>query len=811
MKQHYTVVVVGGGIVGCSVLYHLTLRGWTDVLLIERAELTAGSSWHAAGGFHAINSDTHIAALQKYTIDLYPQVEAESGQSVGLKMTGGIELASTPERWQWLQAELAWHAMMGTEGARLMAVDEIVAAVPIVDPHGLVGGLFDPHEGNLDPHGATHAYAGAARRRGADIELHNRVLGLRQESTAGGWVLQTEHGEVRAESVVNAAGLWARRVGQMVGVDHPVTPMPHHYLVTEDVPEVAAIQGVMPAVTDLEGFTYLQREKDGVLLGVYEQNPTHWKTEGADWDYGMVLLPEDVERISPELAIGFERFPALQSAGIRRWVNGAFTFTPDGNPLVGPVPGRPGYFAACGVMAGYSQCAAIGLALSNWIVDGDPGDDVFAMDVARFGTYASNDEYLKATTAQFYARRFVIAYPNERLPAGRPLKTTPAYDLLRAEGGHFNATWGLEVAQFFARGVPDFDEVPSLHRSNAFGFVADEVRAVREAVGAYETGVYARYEVSGPGATAWLDRVLACRLPPVGRLRLAPMLAENGTLRGDLTVARLDDDRYWLVGSYYLQDWHRRWFDRHLPPDASVRLTNLTDHWLGFAVSGPRSRDLLRRLTSSDVSHEGFPFMAVRTIDVSSSRAVVARLSLTGELGYEITVPATHQRQLWRELTEAGDDLDLRPVGDRAIDSMRLEKGYGIWSTEFTQAYTPAMSGLDRFIDFDKADFVGRQAALREREQGPARQLVLLQVETGDGPGADVLGDEPVWSGEALVGFTTSGAYGHHVGASLALAYVDRALAVDGEPLAGDVIGVRRPARVLGAAPYDPDGRLLRT
>ena len=826
MKQHFAAVVVGGGIVGCSVLYHLTLKGWTDVLLIERAELTAGSSWHAAGGFHAINSDMHIAAQQKYTLDLYPQVEAESGQSVGLKMSGGIELAGTPERWQWLHAELAWHRMMGTEGARLLDVDEIVDLVPIVNPEGVLGGLYDPHEGNLDPHGATHAYAGAARKRGAEIVLHNRVLDIRQEGEHGDWVLVTEQGEVRTPNVINAGGLWARRVGRMVGVDHPVTPMPHHYLVTEDIPEVAALDHVMPAVTDLEGFTYLQREKNGVLLGVYEQNPVHWKTEGADWDYGMVLLPEDVERIAPELEIGLARFPALQTAGIRKWVHGAFTFTPDGNPLVGPVPGRPGYWAACGVMAGYSQCAAIGLALANWIVDGDPGDDVFAMDVARFGPYASNDAYIKATTAQFYARRFLIAYPNERLPAGRPLKTTPAYDLLAAEGAQFNATWGLEVPQFFAPSDPGFVEVPSLHRSNAFPLVADEVATVREAVGAYETGIYARYEVSGADAEPWLDHLLACRLPSVGRMRLAPMLAPSGTLRGDLTVARLADDRFLLVGSYYLQEWHRRWFDAHLAGGSDVTITNLTDRQLGFAISGPRSRELLARLTSDDVSHEAFPFLSVRPMDVGSARALVARLSLTGELGFEITVPSTQHRQLWRELKDAGESLGLRPVGDLAIDSLRLEKGYGIWSTEFTQGYTPGMSGLDRFVAFDKGDFVGREAALREREAGPSRRLVLLEVDAGDGPdAADALGDEPVWRGEELVGFTTSGAYGHHVGASLALAYLDAPMAdellgasASGATPAGgavelgvDIIGVRRAARVLAEPPYDPTSARLRT
>jgi dimethylglycine dehydrogenase len=328
----------------------------------------------------------------------------------------------------------------------------------------LTGALFDPHEGNLDPNGATHAYAGAAKKRGAEVILHNRVLSLRR-LPGGEWSVETERGTITAEHVVNAAGLWARRVGNMVGIDHPLVPMPHHYLLTEEISEVAAIEGLMPAVTDLEGFTYLQREGNGVLLGLYEQNPRHWQVEGAPWDFGMTLFPEEIDRIMPELSIGFARFPALQDVGIRRWVNGAFTFTPDGNPLVGPVEGIPNYWAACGCMAGFSQCAGIGLVLANWIVDGDPGLDAFGMDVARFGPYASNDRYLRDTTAQFYARRFVMAYPNQQLPAGRPLKTTPCYDALAAAGARFSVNWGLEVPLYFAPN-PEFEESDTLHRSN---------------------------------------------------------------------------------------------------------------------------------------------------------------------------------------------------------------------------------------------------------------------------------------------------------------------------------------------------------
>ena len=800
MKSQYRVVVIGGGIVGASILYHLARRGWTEIALIERSELTAGSTWHAAAGFHALNDDPNIAALQSYTINLYREIEAESGQSVGMHMPGGYSLATTPARWEWLKAECAVYQTLGI-GARLASPEEIVADCPIVAPEGLLGGLFDPHEGAVDPHGTTHAFALAARKRGADVILRNRVTAL--TPLAGGqWRVETEQGALAAEHVVNAAGLWARRVGRMVGLDLPLTPMQHHYLITEDLPVLVARRDEMPCVTDLEGFTYLQQERKGVLLGVYERDPRHWQTEGADWDYGMDLIPEDIERISPELAIGFQRFPSLQEAGIRKWVNGAFTFTPDGNPLVGPVPGLRHYWAACGCMSGFSQGGAIGLVIANWIVDGDSGADIFGMDVARYGAFASNDRYLRETTAQFYARRFVIAYPNEELPAGRPLKMTPSYEAQRATGARFGVVWGMETPQFFAPGEPDFAEEPTLRRSSAHRFVAAEVAATRNAAGLLDTGVYARYEVSGPGAEGWLDGLLANTLPALGRMRLAPMLSPQGKLMGDLTVTRLGPDRFWLVGSYYLQEWHLRWFRDHLPP-AGVRLDNLSESWLGFSLSGPRSREILAALTRADVSDAALPFLGACAIDVGLTQAIVVRVSLTGELGFEITVRASEQKALWDALVATGGEFGLKPIGMRAQDSLRLEKGYGVWSLEFAQSYTAAMAGLDRFIAFDKGEFIGRAAALEERARGPSQRLVLLAVDSAD---ADVTGFEPVSAGGKRVGFVTSGAYGHHVRQSLALAYVDAAIAARPPPLSVDVIGAPRPARLLAEPPYDPRG-----
>jgi dimethylglycine dehydrogenase len=803
-KSHYRVVVIGGGVVGCSVLYHLARLGWRDLLLVERNVLTSGSSWHAAGGFHALNADPNIAALQDYTIKLYQEIQGESGQEVGLHMTGGINVACAPERWEWLQAAYRIFQTMGIETARLVGRDEIAALCPIMDVSDVLGGLHDVNEGYLDTYGAVYAYAKAARRRGAEIVEHDRVLAL--EPTAAGWRVVTESGTIEAEHVVNCGGLWAKQVGLMAGIDLPVTPMEHHYLVTETIPEIAAMDRELPLMVDLEGFTYLRQEGKGVLLGIYERNTRHWNMEGAPWDYGIELIPEDIDRIGPELEMGFRRFPCLQRAGIKRWVNGAFTFTPDGNPLVGPVRGLRNYWTACGVMAGFLQGGGVGLSLAQWMVEGEPGADIWGMDVARYGAFAANRRYLAEMTAQFYSRRFVMSYPNEQLPAGRPLKMAPAHDAMSANGCRWGVSWGLEVPLYFAPSA-GFVEAPTLKRSNAHDIVGAECRAVRERVGLLDISGFSRYEVSGPHAAAWLDRVMACRLPGPGRVALAPMLAPSGRLKGDLTLLNWGDGRFWIMGSYYLREWHLRWFES-LREDG-IAIADLSDAWVGFALAGPRSRDLLERVVrNADVSAAGFRFMACRTMDVGLSRARVARLSVAGELGYEINVPAAEQLGLYRLLQQEGADLGLAEFGYNALLSLRLEKSFGIWSREFTQAYTPGETGMDRWIAFGKGDFVGRAAALAERDGGgAARRLVTLEVDALD---ADASGYEPVWGDGRRVGYVTSGGYGHALRRSLALALVERDAAAPGTDLSVHVVGVERPARVIERSPWDPTGGRMR-
>ncbi|MGX9355673.1 GcvT family protein [Roseobacteraceae bacterium S113] len=801
MKSHYRVVVIGGGVVGASVLYHLAKFGWTDVALVERSVLTAGSSWHAAGGIHALNADPNIAALQAYTIDLLSEIEKESGQDINLHMTGGLTLAGTPDRWEWLQSAYRTFQSIGIDDCRLVTPEEAGALCPIMSTEGILGGMWADREGYIDTTGTVHAYAGAAKKRGAEVIEHNRVLELHE--TADGWEVVTEKGTITCEHVVNAAGLWAKQVGRMAGIELPVSPLNHHYLISDTIPELENLDFEVPMTVDLEGFTYMRQDQKGILLGIYEIDHQHWNVDGAPWDYGFELQQEDPDRIEKELILGFERYPALQEVGVKTWVNGAFTFSPDGNPLVGPVRGKKNYWCACAVMAGFLQGGGVGKSLAEWMIHGEPEADVFGMDVARYGDYAQNKRFIKETTGQFYTRRFVMTYPNEQLPAGRSLKMAPAYSDMAAAGCRWGVSYGLEVPLYFAPSE-DFVETPTLKRSNAHEIVAEECKAVREAVGLLDISGFSRFEVKGPGAEAWLDRIMASKLPSPGRARLAPMLSEEGKMKGDLTVFNWGDGTWWIMGSYYLREWHMRWF--HDRMDAGVEVTDLSDGVVGFSLSGPNSLKVLEKLTEGPIAD--LPFMGCGSFDIGLVHAKVGRLSVSGEMGYEIHCSAAEHIGLRRELLAAGADLGMREYGFNALLSLRLEKSFGIWSAEFTQGYTAAQTGMDRWIAWDKGEFVGKAAAMAERDgNGPAQKIVTLEIEAD---GADASGYEPIWHGDALVGFVTSGGYGHTTGKSLAMAMVNTDLTNEGTELKVHVVGVERSAKVIAPSPYDPKGQAMR-
>ena len=757
---------------------------------------------------HALNADPNMAALQAYTIDLLSQIEKESGQDIGLHMTGGITVASAPARWEWLQATYRIFQTIGIEDCYLMTPEQIEEKCPIMDVNGVIGGLWADREGYVDTTGTVQAYAGAAKKFGAEVYEHNRVTELKQRGD-GSWDVITEKGTVNAEHVVNAGGLWAKQVGRMVGLDLPLSPLMHHYLVTDTIPEVAALDFEVPMTVDLEGFTYLRQDQKGVLVGIYEIDHKHWNIDGAPWDYGFELINEEIDRISDELTMAYSRYPVLQEVGIKNWVNGAFTFSPDGNPLVGPVSGIRNYWLACGVMAGFLQGGGVGKTLAEWMIHGEPEADAWPMDIARYGEFASNREYIRQTTGQFYSRRFVMTYPNEQLPAGRPLKKAPAHDAMNADGTVWGCSWGLEVPLVF--GPPGFEETPTLKRSNAFDIVGAECRAVREQVGLLDISGFSRYEVTGKDAQAWLDRIIAGRLPAPGRARLAPVVSPEGRLKGDLTLFNWGDGTWWIMGSYYLRGWHMRRFLDYIDAerDGDVTVRDISDTIVGFSLSGPNSRRVLESLTHQDVSHGALPFMGCTTMDVGLIRARVGRLSVAGELGYEINCHASEHITLREMLLAAGAEHGIREYGYYALNSLRLEKSFGIWSAEFMQNYTPGMTGLDRWIDFNKDDFIGREAALAEKQQNTAPQrLVTLEI---DADGADASGYEPVWQNDRRVGFITSGGYGHWVGKSLAMALVEPRLIEPGTELSCHVVGQERAALVIAPSPHDPQGQRMRS
>ncbi len=804
MKLETRVAVIGGGVVGCSVLYHLTKLGWSDVMLLERSELTSGSTWHAAGGFHTLNGDTNMAALQGYTIRLYKELEEITGMSCGLHHVGGVTLADNQDRFDMLLAERAKHRFMGLE-TEIVGPEDIRKIAPITNTDGIIGALYDPLDGHLDPSGTTHAYAKAARMGGATIETHCIVRETNQRPD-GTWDVVTDKGTIHAEHVVNAGGLWAREVGAMAGIYFPLHPMEHQYLVTDSIPEIEAIidgGGEHPHVMDPAGESYLRQEGRGLCIGFYEQPCKPWAVDGTPWSFGHELLPDDYDKITDSIEFAYQRFPVLAEAGVKSVIHGPFTFAPDGNPLVGPVPGMRNYWSACGVMAGFSQGGGVGLTLAQWMIEGEPERDVFAMDVARFGDWISPG-YTRPKVIENYQKRFSVAYPNEELPAARPNRTTPMYDIFSDMGAVWGQQYGLEVPNYFAQdGEPGY-ETPSFRRSDAFDATGREVRAVREAVGINEVHNFGKYRITGSGARDWLDRIMAGRIPQPGRLSLTPMLSEKGKLIGDFTVSCLNETTFQLTASYSSQAFHMRWFLQH--QEDGVRIENVSDRLNGFQIAGPNAADVLAACTRGTVSD--LRFLDVRPMTIGMTDCIVQRVSYTGDLGYEIYCDPMAQRQLWWTLWRAGQPHSMVPFGMRAMMSLRLDKFFGSWMREFSPDYTAAETGLDRFISFSKnVDFIGRAAAEAERLTGTARKLVAFEVDADD---ADVNAYEPIWLDGSVAGFCTSGGYSHFAEKSVAMGFLPTERVTDGLEVEIEILGQMRKARVISIPLFDADGARMR-
>lgn len=835
MKSSARVVVIGGGVVGVSTLYHLVKKGWSDVVLVERKELTSGSTWHAAGLLPLFNLSYSVGQIHKYSVALYKGLEAETGQNVGLRQVSNIRLACTPDRLDEYRYYAGVAKTIGVE-VKVLTPAEVADIWPLCRTEGLVGAIQHPEDGYIQPADLTQALATGARAGGAVIYRQTTVTGI-ERTRAREWRVKTDRGDILCEHVVSATGSFARGTGAMVGLDLPVMPVEHQYIVTEPHPLIQERhrKGLpeMGVLRESDASYYMREEAGGLLLGPYEVGAPACYRDGPAPNSEYELFQEDLDRLAPHIEAAIARVPAFGEVGIKRVYNGAIAYTPDGSPIVGPASDLTNFWLNEGHSFGVTAAGGAGWQLAEWIVEGEPSIDMMGVDPRRFGPYASRG-YLREKTEEAYAKVFTVHYPDEERPAARPLKQSPCYDRMKALGAVFGTVYGWERPNWFAPPGYGLDEaelrkpdvllnethapVPvgerprerwSFRRSNYFAFVGEECRHVHENVGLLDMSAFAKFEVAGPGADAWLDGLVANRLPKaIGRVGLCYRLTARGGVRSEFTVFREGPERFYIVSAGALERHDGDYFRKSLPKDGSVTFERVTTQLGVLVLAGPRSRELLARVTDADLSNAAFPWLTGRTISLGAAQAKVLRVNFVGELGYELHHPIEMQNYIFDLLMAAGRDLELKPFGIRAMDSLRLEKSYRLIPRELSIEYAALESGLDRFVHLDKGPFLGRDGLLAWRERGFKNRYVTLEVRGVTD--ADARGSEPIYHGGALVGRTTSGGYGWRVGQSLALGFVTPELGEIGTELDIEILGERRRAVVIQDSPFDPANARLR-
>lgn len=805
MRTHAQAVVIGGGLIGCSILYHLAKLGWSDVVLLERDELTSGSTWHAAANIHGLHDSTNISRIQHYTMNLYKQLEAETGQGCGVFQAGSLYLAQTEAREHQLRLQEA-KARLYNMNFHEVSRDEAERLHPLVDFDGIRCIMFEPDGGNVDPSGVTNAYATGARQMGAEIIRFCPVTGTEPQPD-GSWIVRTDKGDIATQWVINAAGLWGREVAAMAGFELPLIPTEHQYFVTESIAEIDALDRRLPSVADRDGEYYLRQEGQGLLVGAYERDMRFWAEHGTPAGFGHELFADDLERIEENMMRAIDRVPAVGRAGIKRVINGPMIWSPDSNVLFGPMPELNNYFCCNGIIPGFSQSGGMGLMAAQWIIEGESKYDMFAWDMARYGTWAGK-EFTKARVKDQYAHRFSIHFPNEERRAGRPVRTRPVHDMQLNMGAVMGLNYGWEHPLWFAD-TPGAKDSNGFTRQNWWEPVGRECRMLRDAAGIIDISNFAKYLCKGPGAEDWLNAMFANRMPhEIGRSCLTPLIGKRGGIAGDFTVTRLAEDEFWVIGSGMAERYHARFF-KQVPLPEGTTFTSQTEAVCGFNVAGPQSREMLQRLTNTSLETADFAFMRSKRIELGGVECLALRVSFTGDLGWELHCAAQDQQQLYAVLLKAGRDFDAGPVGARALMSLRVEKGYGSWSREYSPEYWPQEVGLDRLCKMDK-EFLNKAAVKETLAKTPREQMVLLALEAADvdASNADATGGEPIFKGGQGIGRVTSGAYGYTVGLSLALGFVKNA--APGDEVEVMVLGKPHRARILHEPPFDPKGVILR-
>ena len=832
MRTHARAVVIGGGVVGVSTLYHLAKKGWSDSVLIERKELTSGSTWHAAGLLPLFNLSYSVGQIHKYSVALYKTLEAETGLNVGFRQVSNIRLARTQDRLDEYKYYAGVAATIGGIEVKFLTPSQVKEIWPLCETDGLLGALQHPQDGYIQPADLTQALARGARDRGAEINRNTTVTAI-ERLPSGEWKVVTDKGEIICEHVASCSGNFARKTGAMVGLNVPVIPVEHQYIVTEAHPAIQARKAAglpeMGVLRESDSSWYMREEAGGLLLGPYEIGAPVCYVGGPSPQSEYELFQEDLERLGPYIETAISRVPAFGEVGVKKVYNGAIAYTPDGSPIVGPAPGLKNFWLNEGHSFGVTAAGGAGWQLAEWIVDGEPTVDMLGVDPRRFGPYAQQG-FLKQKNEEAYAKVFTVHYPNEEREAARPLRQTPCYDRMKALGAVFGVVYGWERPNFFAPPEYHLSEADlakpdvllnenhphgdqprekwSFRRSHDFAFIGAECRNVHENVGLQDMSAFAKFEVSGPGAEAWLESILTNKIPKaLNRVTLTYLLTRRGGVRAEFTLTRTGRERFYLVSAGALETHDYDAIEKLLPADGSVRLDKVTTQYGVLVLAGPRARDALAKVADIDVSNAAFPWLTARPLSVGAAGCLALRVNFIGELGYELHHPIEMQNYIFDQLMAAGAEFGIKPFGIRAMDSLRLEKSYKLVGRELSIEYSAFESELARFVDLKK-DFLGKEALLAWRDRGFANKLVTLEVfGVSD---ADARSSEPVLKDGVAVGRTTSGGYGWRTGKSLALAMVKPELAEEGTELEVRVLGEARRAVVIGESPYDAGNAALR-
>ena len=804
MKADVRAVVIGGGVIGCSILYHLAKAGWSNSVLVERDELTSGSTWHAAANIHGLHDMTNISRIQHYTMNLYKQLEQETGQSCGIFQPGSLYLAQTQQREHQLRLQESKAKLYNMEFYEV-SLQEARELHPLLNLEDIRCVMYEPSGGNVDPSGVTNAYVVGARERGAEVYKFTEVIAT-EKQLDGSWIVKTTKGDIKTQWIINAAGLWGREVARLAGLELPLRPTEHQYLVTEKVPFIENLDRRLPSVADRDGEYYLRQEGNGFLVGADEKEGKFWAEKSTPLDFGHELFDDDLERIEENILRAIERVPTVGEVGIKRVINGPMIWSPDSNVLFGPAPKVSNYFCCNGVIPGFSQSGGMGMLAAEWITKGETQYDMFAWDLTRFGDWCS-DAFTKERVRDQYANRFKIHFPGEEREVGRPLRKRPAFQFQKELGGVFGLNYGWEHPLYFDFDTPD---TAGFTRQDWWKSVRREALLLRQNVGIIDISNFGKYLCRGDGAYEFLDSIFANKIPKnVGASCLSPIIGKMGGIAADATITKLSDDSFWIVSSGAAEGFQQRFYNL-VKRGKGTEFISKSEDYCGFNVAGPKSRELLQRLSNKDLSNEAWPFFKSGSLIIAGVECLAMRVSFTGDLGWELYCEKHNQLALYKLLIENASQIGGGPVGSRALMSLRLEKGYGSWGREYSPEYWPHEVGLERLIA-NKPNFINKNEVESVLALPAREQLVVLKLNEADvrKSNADALGGEPIFKDGNGIGRVTSGGYGYSVNMSLALGFVKGI--ESGEEVDVMVLGKPHKATVLSEPPFDPESSILRS